>query len=104
MSTNATDTTNTLNKAFVNNGNMKPPITCAITNVTIKNNATSLTRIRAITNVTKKFTIPIFTNTSPKLFDKNHLDNIDHLNNKTALFETPQHTPWQKKAHHPATS
>lgn len=104
MSANANDTPDALRNAFQSGVGMEPPVTFAVADVTIAGDGASLARMRAIADVAEEFTVPVFANGSPQLFGKSHLDDIDRLDNKAALFEAPERAPWRTEAHRPSAS
>jgi len=93
-----------LQRAINAGGGMEPPVSFAIVDETISSDAASLARFRSIADVAEANTVPVFTNASPDLFCRGHLDDIDRLDNKAALFEAPDRSPWRKEANRTAAA
>ncbi|MDI1449195.1 type VI secretion system contractile sheath large subunit [Polyangium sp. 6x1] len=80
----------------------EPPVSCAIVDVTITGTSATLAQLEEIARVAEAQTVPVVVNASHALLGLDRLADLERLDNKIALFSTPDQVRWQSTAQKPA--
>ncbi|MRG91314.1 hypothetical protein GF068_05160 [Polyangium spumosum] len=80
----------------------KTPVSCAIVDVTITGTSATLSQLEEIARVAEAQTVPVVVNASHTLLGIDRLADLERLDNKIALFSTPDQVRWQSTAQKPA--
>lgn len=90
-----------LERAARHNAGGEPPVSCAIVDVTITGTSASLAQLEDIARVAEAQTVPVVVNASHTLLGLDRLGDLERLDNKMALFSTPDQVRWQSTAQKP---
>lgn len=101
LSARLDDTPGALDKAINAGHGIEPPVTFAVVDSVCDGDAASLAHLRAIADVGEANACPIITNASSGMFGR-HLDEVDRLDNKQALYDAPERAPWRAESNRPA--
>ena len=91
-----------LERAVRQNAGGEPPVTCAIVDVTITGTTATLAQLEEIARIAEAMTVPVVLNASHALLGLDRLGDLERLDNKIALFSTPDQVRWQSTAQKPA--
>ncbi len=91
-----------LERAIRHKAGAEAPVSCAIVDVTITGTSASLAQLEDIAQVAEAQTVPVMLNASHALLGLDQLGDIERLDNKIALFSTPDQVRWQSTAQKPA--
>ena len=91
-----------LERAVRHNAGGEPPVSCAIVDVTITGTSATLAQLEEIARVAESQTVPVVLNASHTLLGLDRLGDLERLDNKIALFSTPDQVRWQSTAQKPA--
>ncbi|MDI1476155.1 type VI secretion system contractile sheath large subunit [Polyangium sp. y55x31] len=80
----------------------EPPVSCAIVDITITGTSATLSQLEEIARVAEAQTVPVVLNASHALLGLDRLADLERLDNKIALFSTPDQVRWQSTAQKPA--
>jgi type VI secretion system ImpC/EvpB family protein/type VI secretion system ImpB/VipA family protein len=102
VSARADETAAAMQRAIRENASSEPPVSCAIVDIAIDGTALGFARLEAIADVAEHHTVPAIVNGVAKLLGVDDLRGIEKLDNKAALFQTPQQAPWRSASAKPA--
>jgi type VI secretion system ImpC/EvpB family protein/type VI secretion system ImpB/VipA family protein len=92
-----------LERGITRDEHSQPPVSYAVVDTCIGNDAVSLARWRAVADVAEAHTVPVFMNATAPLLGRDDLAAVDRLDHKGGLFEAPAAAPWRSEAHRPAS-
>jgi type VI secretion system protein ImpC len=96
------ETAAAMQRAIRENAASEPPVSCALVDMAIDGSAVSFARLEAIAEVAEHHTVPAIVNGTAKLLGLEDLRGLEKLDNKAALFQTPQQAPWRSVSAKPS--
>ncbi len=101
LSARPEDTASLLDRAIQAGAGIEPPVSFAVVDTHCNGDAASFRQLRALAEVGEANAVPILTNAHEDLLGT-HLEAVDRLDNKQALFDAPERAPWRAEANRPA--
>jgi type VI secretion system protein ImpC len=95
------DAPEALERAIAHGEGVSPPVSVAIVDVDVENEAASLARARRLAEIGEANIIPVITNATADLLG-HPLDEIDRLDNIPGLFEAKDRVAWRSEVNRPA--
>ncbi|MEM9691818.1 MAG: type VI secretion system contractile sheath large subunit, partial [Myxococcota bacterium] len=80
----------------------EPPVSCALVDHTVDGSAASFGVFRQLAELGQNHTVPVLMNAGAGLFRHEDLTQVDRLDNKAALFESPEAITWRSEVNRPA--
>jgi type VI secretion system ImpC/EvpB family protein/type VI secretion system ImpB/VipA family protein len=102
ISARADEAAAAMTRAIRDNAASEPPVSCALVDMAIDGSAVGFARLEAIAEVAEHHTVPAIVNGTAKLLGLDDLRGLEKLDNKTALFQTPQQAPWRSLSAKPS--
>lgn len=102
VSARADEAAAAMKRAIRDNAASEPPVSCALVDMAIDGSAVSFARLEAIAEVAEHHTVPAIVNGTAKLLGLEDLRGLEKLDNKAALFQTPQQAPWRSVSAKPS--
>ena len=102
VSARADESAAAMQRAIRENASSAPPVSCAIVDIAIDGSALGFARLEAIAEVAEHHTVPAIVNGVARLLGVDDLRGIEKLDNKAALFQTPQQAPWRSASAKPS--
>lgn len=102
ISARADEAAAAMQRAIRDNAASEPPVSCALVDMAIDGSAVGFARLEAIAEVALHHTVPAIVNGTAKLLGLDDLRGLEKLDNKTALFQTPQQAPWRSLSAKPS--
>src|SRR5512132_351390 len=95
VSARADEAAAAMTRAIRDNAASEPPVSCALVDMAVDGSAVGFARLEAIAEVAEHHTVPAIVNGTAKLLGLEDLRGLEKLDNKAALFQTPQQAPWR---------
>ncbi len=102
VSARADEAAAAMTRAIRDNAASEPPVSCALVDMAVDGSAVSFARLEAIAEVAEHHTVPAIVNGTAKLLGLEDLRGLEKLDNKAALFQTPQQAPWRSVSAKPS--
>ncbi len=102
VSARADEAAAAMTRAIRDNAASEPPVSCALVDMAVDGTAVGFARLEAIAEVAEHHTVPAIVNGTAKLLGLEDLRGLEKLDNKAALFQTPQQAPWRSVSAKPA--
>ena len=102
VSARADEAAAAMQRAIRDNAASEPPVTCALVDMAVDGSAVGFARLEAIAEVAEHHTVPAIVNGTARLLGLEDLRGLEKLDNKAALFQTPQQAPWRSVSAKPS--
>ncbi len=102
VSARADEAAAAMQRAIRENAASEPPVSCALVDMAVDGSAVGFARLEAIAEVAEHHTVPAIVNGTARLLGLEDLRGLEKLDNKAALFQTPQQAPWRSVSAKPS--